>query len=71
MVLSRSLPHSDAASHLIAAIADLHAPHAAGAVDVFVAVGIIDVDALGLGDDHGAIAIFITGFCVQGTLPNS
>lgn len=39
---------------LVAAIADLHAPHAAGAVDELVAVGIIDVDAVRLGDDHGA-----------------
>ena len=44
----------DGFGHLPAAIADLGAPHAAGAVDVFLAVGVVNVDAFRLGDDERA-----------------
>ena len=48
-------PHlvGDGLGHLLAAIADIDAPHAADAVDHAVAAAVVDMDALGLGDDQG------------------
>ena len=47
-------PHliGDRLHHLLARIADVDAPHAADAVEHAVAVGVDDIGALGLGDDH-------------------
>ena len=42
----------DGLHHLLAGVADIHAPHPAHAVDHLLAVGVVDIDALGLGDDQ-------------------
>ena len=47
----------DGVGHLVAAVADVDAPHAARAVDELLAVGIVDVDVLGLGEDQRALLV--------------
>ena len=49
----------DRVGHLVAAIADVDAPHAARPVDEFLAVGIVDIDVVRLGEDQRAFLVLV------------